>query len=60
MLRPLSFLLIAPQVAFLAAPGWAATQELSASQIEADLEFARGLAAQWGFVDIAEGVLDGL
>ncbi|MCA9000991.1 MAG: hypothetical protein KDB61_03640 [Planctomycetes bacterium] len=38
--------------------GWA--QETSSAQIEADLAFAEGLAAKWGFVDLAESVLEDL
>ena len=45
---------------FAAGTALAAPQDLSDAQIEADLEFAKGLAGQWGFVDIAESVLERL
>jgi tetratricopeptide (TPR) repeat protein len=34
--------------------------QASALEVRNDIEFARGLAAQWQFVDMAEEVLDGL
>lgn len=44
--------------ATLAAAASAAPQASSDKAIEAEIEFARGLARDWAFVDLAQGVLD--
>ncbi len=54
-----------PPLALLAAPlVWALAQDAHALQydrpIREDLEFARGLAADWQFVELAESVLEGI
>ena len=36
----------------------AAIAQKSEAEIQAEIEFARGLAADWGFVDLAEEVID--
>lgn len=43
-----------------ASPAWAAPapQGLSDGAVEAEIDFARGLAREWTFVELAQGVLD--
>ncbi|MEZ5974869.1 MAG: hypothetical protein R3E96_08490 [Planctomycetota bacterium] len=60
MARPLPSLLLACAAGILPSLALALPQGVSAAQIEADLDFARGLASQWGFTDLAESVLTGL
>ncbi|HVS08909.1 MAG TPA: hypothetical protein VMS76_03470, partial [Planctomycetota bacterium] len=38
-------------------PAAARAQEPSAAQVREEIDFARGLAEEWGFVDIAEEVI---
>ncbi len=53
--------LVTPIASLLvASAAWGLPQDLTDAQIEADLDFAKGLAGQWGFVDIAESVLESL
>jgi tetratricopeptide (TPR) repeat protein len=38
----------------------AGAQQLAPHQIDAQIDYARGLATSWQFIDLAQGVLDGL
>ncbi len=50
---------LAPALLLLS-PALAQSGKLSPAEIEAEIAFASGLAADWGFVDIAEGVVQRL
>jgi tetratricopeptide (TPR) repeat protein len=47
-------------VCFAALAAGAGAQQLAPHQIDAQIDYARGLATSWQFIDLAQGVLDGL
>lgn len=66
MRRPIASVLasaLAPGFLLGASLAWiptASAQDLSASRISDQIEYARGLASSWQFLDLADAVLDGL